>query len=200
MLWYKKYIVFKNALLFAIPSIMGIFVARFYILPNLPTNILGLSLEFCLLNFLSLIMLLAAYFMISAKTYKPSGHENKSFTKLKIISLAVALGVFMGIIGAGGGFLIIPVLTIILRMEMKSAIATSLFIIAINSAVGFIADRQAFDISNYKQITLFVVLSAIGMWIGIILSPRFSSNSLKKSFGWLIATVAVCSLIQTYFY
>lgn len=196
MFWYRRYIAHKNALLFAIPSIAGVFFARFILIPRLPNIIFDMPLDFWLLKLLALFMLSAAYFMIASKTYYIDSNNKINNLYIKIISLALILGVIIGILGAGGGFIIIPVLVIFLRMEMKSAIATSLFIIAINSMVGFFSDRHYFDLSNYKEIAMFISLSLIGMIAGISLSHKFRSETLKKIFGWFVACLGILILIE----
>lgn len=130
-------------------------------------------------------MLIASYCMIFLKTYKHTKNNSIDNAYMKTICLTLMLGIIIGIIGVGGGFLIIPVLVMFLKMEMKHAIATSLFIIAINSIVGFIADRQYLDNSNYQQIEWIISLSVIGMFVGIYLSRKFSGELLKKIFSLL---------------
>jgi uncharacterized membrane protein YfcA len=104
-----------------------------------------------------------------------------------------------GLLGAGGGFLIIPSLVLFLRIPMKIAIGTSLLIIAINSLLGFLFSLKQFEY-NWTILILFTILSIGGLFVGSKLSDRFSGSSLKKGFGWFILIMGVYIIIKEIFF
>lgn len=199
MLRYRAYIDFKNAAIFVLPSLIGVFIARFYLLPILPAEIFGFSRDALLINLLVTFMFLAAYFMITQKNYEQTVKDLYLRTYLKIISISSLLGIIMGIIGVGGGFLIIPVLVLILGVGMRKAIPTSLLIITANSAVGFISDRQYIGRDTYKDLIIFVLLAMLGMLVGTTIGPKLSSDKLKITFGWFVVSLAVFILLKESF-
>ena len=97
------------------------------------------------------------------------------------------VGAITGLVGAGGGFLIIPALVFFAKMPMRSAIGTSLFIISINSAIGFIgflnSEHSAID---WNLVIKFTAISVVGIFIGIFFSRKISGEKLKTSFGWFV--------------
>lgn len=104
------------------------------------------------------------------------------------------VGVVTGIVGAGGGFLIIPALVLLARLPMKKAVATSLFIIATNSLIGFIGDVQNLTI-NWSFLAIFTSLSIVGIFIGIYLNRFVGGEKLKKAFGWFVLAMEIYIII-----
>ena len=93
-------------------------------------------------------------------------------------------------VGAGGGFLIIPALVLLAKLPMKKAVATSLFIIAINSLIGFLGDVQNYDI-DWLFLLLFTSISVVGIFIGIWLNKFIDGKKLKKAFGWFVLLMGI---------
>ncbi len=96
----------------------------------------------------------------------------------------------MGIVGAGGGFLIIPALVLLAKLPMKKAVATSLLIIAIKSLIGFIGDVENLDI-DWQFLLIFTSISVIGIFLGIYLSNFIEGKKLKKGFGWFVLIMGI---------
>ena len=118
---------------------------------------------------------------------------------MPLVLLGLFVGVVTGLLGAGGGFLIIPSLVLFLRIPMKIAIGTSLLIIAINSLLGFLFSLKQFEY-NWTILILFTILSIGGLFIGSKLSDRISGSSLKKGFGWFILIMGVYIIIKEIFF
>ena len=141
------------------------------------------------------LMLISAYMMIkNDKGFKPHNETNV----LKLATLVCLEGLFVGIItgivGAGGGFLIIPALVLLTGLDMKEAIGSSLLIISLKSLIGFIGDIQNGIIIDYYLIALFLFCSSIGMLIGTKIANKFSSSKLKKFFGYftlILSTIII---------
>ncbi len=141
--------------------------------------------------FFALIMLAASYSMIKGK--KDSGIDVDTKVKFNIPLIAVegaVVGVITGIVGAGGGFLIIPALVLLARLPMKMAVGTSLLIISAKSLIGFLGDLGN-QVIDWKFLLIFTLLSIVGIFIGSSLSKKINENLLKQGFGWFVLTMGL---------
>jgi uncharacterized protein len=185
---YREHLVnIKTGILFGIPSIITIFCTRRWIVPAIP-EIIFTSGDFIftkrllLLGLFAVLMVLAAIPMIRGK--KNPASTNQKFRTFLVIVEGILIGFLTGLVGAGGGFLIIPALVFLTGLPFKTAVGTSLFIISINSLLGF-----AGDLINYSMDWPFILsvsaLAIVGILIGNKLSHRIKGSNLKKSFGWI---------------
>jgi uncharacterized membrane protein YfcA len=103
-----------------------------------------------------------------------------------------------GLVGAGGGFLIIPALVIFSKLPMKQAVGTSLLIIAVKSLFGFTGDlgKQTMDWQLLLSVT---ALAIVGIFVGNALGKKVSANSLKKGFGWFVLVMGIYIIIKELF-
>jgi hypothetical protein len=106
-----------------------------------------------------------------------------------------AIGIIIGLVGAGGGFLIIPSLVLFAKLPMKKAVGTSLFIIAMNSLIGFLGDIQNISI-DWKFLSSFTGLSIVGIFIGIYLNKFVNEIQLKKGFAYFVLLMATFILVK----
>src|SRR5690606_37805821 len=110
---------------------------------------------------------------------KNSSHEETevSFNIPLIAVEGIIVGLITGIVGAGGGFLIIPALVLLAKLPMKMAVGTSLLIIAAKSLIGFLGDvsNQTID---WNFLIVFTALSVIGIFIGSSLSKKINEKAL----------------------
>ncbi len=202
----KKIVDFKAVTEFGVPSIFSIFITRHYLLPVLPDHFfsigkISVSKEMLLMVVFALLMLVASFSMIrnNYPESQDSQPENERSNKaLPLILLGLLVGVVTGLLGAGGGFLIIPSLVLFLRIPMKTAIGTSLLIIAINSLLGFLFSLKQFEY-NWTILLLFTILSIAGLFIGTRLSDKIPNSSLKKGFGWFVLIMAVYIIVKEMF-
>ena len=187
---------FKIGFVFAIPSFIGVFIARAYLIDRIPNQILFLSKETAIMLFFALIMFLASYFMITGHKESISINENK-YSNLILTIEGFIVGILTGIVGAGGGFLIIPALVLFANLPMKKAVATSLMIIAIKSLFGFIGDVGNANLSfDWTLLSLFTILSIVGIFFGTFLAKFINGTSLKKGFGWFVMVMAFIILFK----
>jgi len=114
-----------------------------------------------------------------------------------IIIEGIVVGLLTGIVGAGGGFLIIPALVLLAKLPMKKAIATSLLIIAIKSLIGFIGDVENLEI-DWRFLSLFTSLSVVGIFIGSWLSKFIDGKKLKKGFGWFVLIMGIYIIVKEF--
>lgn len=117
-----------------------------------------------------------------------------------ILLEGAVVGILTGLVGAGGGFLIIPALVLLARMPMKLAVGTSLFIIAAKSLIGFIGDLQGSEVINWKLLAGFTTFAVAGIFIGILLSKKISGEKLKKAFGWFVMVMGIYIIIKEIFF
>ena len=191
--YFKDNIAIRTGLIIAIPSFIGVYVTRRYILPHLPEIIL--STESHTLYKDTFIMILFAVIMLMASlsmlTHKMTFNEGapKKLNYLYILPGVGVIGLFMGLVGAGGGFLIIPMLIFFGGLPMKKAVGTSLFIIAINSLTGFAGDIQTINI-DWEFLLSFTVISVFGIFAGTYLHRFVNEKQLKRGFGWFILLMA----------
>ena len=194
---YRKGLVnVKTAVLFGISSILTVFLTRKLLIPaikGITITVAGFTITepmFTMLLF-SLLMIMAAFSMIVTK--RKSTEENNSPKKnnfSRLFLYGIAIGFITGLLGAGGGFLLIPTLVVVLGLPMKEAVGTSLLIIALNSLIGFTGDLGHFLIE--WQLLLRVTLIAIGgILIGSQLSKKIEGESLKKGFGWFVLIMGI---------
>lgn len=197
---YHRHINFTHGLYFVIPSVLGVFSTRFYLLPHLPPSLGGLSLDQSLMLLLVGLMLISSYFMIAGPYLQPATRSPINWRDhLKVSLLGLSLGAVMGVMGAGGGFLIIPVLVLLVHMPMSQAVPTSLFVITINSLAGFAADRHHFSVHDWHHIAGYVSIALVGMLVGVHLSPKIAAAHLKRSFGGLILVIATIISVKEFF-
>jgi uncharacterized membrane protein YfcA len=185
---------FRSALLFAVPSTVGVYLTRHFLLPHIPDTIFegnGFTLhkDVALMLFFSLIMLVAAVQMIRNKPRNEQSHSRHILAMLIVQGLGV--GIITGIVGAGGGFLIIPALVLLTGLPMKKAIGTSLIIIAINSLIGFLGDIDLLKEIDFRLMFLVSTLAVSGVFLGNYLSRFIAGKNLKSGFGWFALAMAM---------
>ena len=110
----------------------------------------------------------------------------------------LAIGIITGLLGAGGGFLIIPALVLFVKLPMKTAIGTSLVIIAINSIFGFLFSLKQTPL-DWKILLLFTGLAIIGIYLGSLSAEKIPGKILKKWFGWFVLIMAIYIIIKELF-
>lgn len=191
----KKLVDFRTATVFSIPAFIAVYATRKYLVPAIPEHIFTLwefevTKDIGIMLFFALIMIVASVSMIR-ETSKEDLRETKvKFNYPLIIIEGVVVGVLTGIVGAGGGFLIIPALVLLAKLPMKKAVATSLLIIAVKSLIGFIGDVQNLDI-DWVFLLIFTGLSIIGIFLGGYLNKFIDGRKLKKGFGWFVLVMGI---------
>lgn len=189
----------KVAVVFAIPAFIAVYLTRRYLVPAIPDEIFTLG-EFVLTKDLA-VMLFFALIMLAASISMIRGRKDKEVdenAKLKIPLIVLegtVVGVLTGLVGAGGGFLIIPALVLFANLPMKRAVATSLVIIAVKSLIGFLGDVQTLTI-DWTFLLTFTGFSIIGIFLGIYLNRFIDGKSLKKGFGWFVLVMGIYIIVK----
>jgi len=193
---------YKIGIIFGLPSLVMVYMTRRFILPMIPDLIAisGVGLitkDLLIMELFALLMLVAAFVMIRKKTYTNSEPKEFGWKTVFIIMIEGAVvGFLTGMVGAGGGFLIIPALVILFGLDMKMAVGTSLFIIMMKSLVGFIGDLQVNQNIDWPFLLTFTALSILGIIIGNWLTRYISSKGLKSIFGYFVLVLAVFIIIK----
>ena len=191
----------RTGLIFGAPSIATVFLTRQWLVPNIPNTIWQID-DFVLTKSV-MLMLIFAILMVAAsvsmirdpKTKTASTESQLSFNYPLIVLEGAIVGVLTGLVGAGGGFLIIPALVLLTKLSMKKAVGTSLLIIAAKSLIGFTSDasQQTMDWALLLSITLMAVA---GLFAGNALSKKIEGAKLKKGFGWFVLVMGVYILLK----
>lgn len=195
---------YKTTLAFAAPSLVAVYLTRKFLVPAIPDILFTISdvkltKSVAIMVFFALIMLGAAISMIRNKQKEEIRVERKIHYNFPMIVLeGGGVGMVTGIVGAGGGFLIIPALVLFARLPMKMAVGTSLLIIAVKSLVGFLGDIGNQPI-EWAFMLLFTALSLVGVFIGSWLSTKIDGEHLKKGFGWFVLVMGVSILMKELF-
>ncbi len=190
----KNDVDFKTGLIFAVPSFVGVYVTRAYIVPSLPdvvwqTDSFILTKPLLMMLTFAVLMILASVSMIRSQKEISAATKASLSPVLKFIIIGtegLIVGGITGFVGAGGGFLIIPALVILVGLPMKKAVGTSLFIIAIKSLFGFIGDLQGSLIIEWSLLITISLMSFIGLALGMWLVQFVPEKTLKKGFGYFV--------------
>lgn len=192
----------RTAIVFGIPSIIAVFLTRAYLVPAIPsllfhvggfevTKSIGLLLLF------AIIMLLASYSMIRKQKQRPEGNlEDIHYNYPLIVTEGLVVGVVTGLVGAGGGFLIIPALVLLARLPMKKAVGTSLIIIAAKSLIGFTGDLKENQAIDWKFLLTFSAIAVVGIIAGSMLSKNIPNEKLKPAFGWFVLVMGIYIMLK----
>jgi len=194
----KKQVDFKSGIIFALPSFVGVFSVRKFVVPNLPDQLFSVgqwvvTRDMFIMLVFAVVMLVASLSMIrSSEKTKIQKKSFSNFTKALIIAAeGLFVGGVTGFVGAGGGFLIIPALVLLVGLDMKIAVGTSLFIIAFKSLLGFLGDVSTQPNIDWVFLMIFTAISLIGIFIGSHLSAKVDAKKLKVGFGWFVLIMGV---------
>ncbi|HKK39677.1 MAG TPA: sulfite exporter TauE/SafE family protein [Cryomorphaceae bacterium] len=206
--FYKRGLVsLKTAIVFGIPSMAMVYLTRAFIVPAIPESLMTIG-EFEVTKGI-LIMVLFAALMVFASISMIRGKKTvakldadeapkQKFNYPGILLEGAVVGFLTGLVGAGGGFLIIPALVIFSKLDMKMAVGTSLLIIAAKSLFGFLGDVANYDI-EWNFLLLFTGISIVGIFIGSALSKKIDGDKLKKGFGYFVLVMGLYIMVKELF-
>lgn len=193
----------KTAALFGLPSILAVYATRLWIMPLIPDEIFSFS-GFTLKKGTGLLLLFAVLMIATSismikerkSAEADAGEKHEPRNILYVFGEGIGVGVLTGMVGAGGGFLIIPALVLLAGLEMKIAVGTSLFIIAAKSLFGFIGDIQNGEMIDWSFLGVFTAFSITGIFVGSWLAGYVNGNKLKKAFGWFVLVMGVYMVVR----
>jgi len=203
----QKKVDFKTVLIFGIPSIAAVYATRLWLVPFIPQTLfsagpLVVTKPIALMLLFAVVMILASISMIKSGKKKETVDDNAPmrYNYPMILLEGAVVGLLTGLVGAGGGFLIIPALVLLARMPMKLAVGTSLFIIAAKSLIGFIGDLQGHQAIDWRLLASFTAFAVVGIFIGVWLSKKIPGDKLKKAFGWFVLVMGIYIIIKEIFF
>lgn len=200
----QKNIDLRIAFSFGVTSILAVYLTRVFIVPSLP-NVLFTIGDFqvnkdsYLLLLFAILMLMASFTMIRKKNYLVDNNQQWIETNKRLIFIfsGIIVGIITGLVGAGGGFLIVPILFLIGRLPMNKAVGTSLLIISLNSIVGFVSNFHHESNIDWVFLLSFSVFTVIGILIGTYISRFIDGQKLKRFFGWFVMLLGIYIIISS---
>jgi len=194
----------RTAIVFGLPSIISVFITRAYIVPAIPDEVftigsLVITKPLLFMSLFAILMVFASFSMIKKDKKKEiQVTQKQQFNYPLILVEGLIVGLLTGLVGAGGGFLIIPALVILSKLPMKEAVGTSLVIIAAKSLIGFAGEdfNGAIDWTFLLSISAFAIL---GIILGTLLTKRIDGEKLKPAFGWFVLVMGIYVLIKEFF-
>ena len=202
----KGFVNIKTALLFGLSSITTVFLTRKFLIPHIPQTLgsignFKITQSLVIMVLFAILMVAASLSMIKSKKEETNNItvENKKINLPKLLSYGITIGLATGFLGAGGGFLLIPTLVLLVKLPMKEAIGTSLFIIALNSLIGFTGDLGHFTIDWFFLFKITCIAIA-GIFIGGFMSKKISGDKLKKGFGWFVLVMGIYIIVKEVFW
>lgn len=191
----------KTVIVFGIPSIIAVFLTRAFIVPAIPKEIMTVGnfvvTKSILMMLLFAILMIAASYSMIKKTKKAEEDTvvKQSFNYPVILIEGFVVGMLTGLVGAGGGFLIIPALVVLSKLPMKEAVGTSLVIITAKSLIGFFGEGAETTI-DWQIILMVTAFAVIGIFIGTFLSKKIDGAKLKPAFGWFVLLMGIYIIIK----
>ena len=194
----------KTAIVFGIPSIVAVFFTRWAIIPAIPDALFSLG-DFVVTKSLLLLLLFAALMVAASismirKTKPRAVSGEVRFNYPLILAEGLVVGVVTGLVGAGGGFLIIPALVLLANLPMKQAVGTSLIIIAAKSLIGFTGDVNTEIAVDWSFLLTFSAIATAGILGGSLLSKHLDDAKLKPAFGWFVLVMGVYIIAKELFF
>lgn len=204
----------RTGFIFAAPSFVGVYLTRAQLMPRVPDSIwqsasVEISKPMLIMGVFALLMLLASWSMLKAPRGSNSNSEKlvpespeavpQSHAKMRLVGIAfegLLVGGVTGFVGAGGGFLIIPALVILVGLSMRVAVGTSLIIIAVKSLLGFLGDVQTQAHLDWGLLLSLSAVALVGMGLGLQLAPRVPEKKLKRGFGWMVLLMGALILVD----
>ncbi len=190
----------KTALAFGAPSIVAVYLTRAWLVPFIPDPVFSLgeyelSKRLLLMGLFAVLMVFASLSMIRDKKAVATTPSGQGFRWGLILLEGAVVGVLTGLVGAGGGFLIIPALVQFTGLPMKKAVGTSLLIIAAKSLIGFTGDLGQIA-PNWQLLGVVTAIAIGGILIGNILARQIDGQKLKKGFGWFVLVMGIYILLK----
>jgi uncharacterized membrane protein YfcA len=202
----QKKVDFKTVFIFGIPSIAAVYATRMWLVPFIPNELFSLgslviTKPIALMLLFAVVMIMASISMIKPSKKSSDIDEEKpmQYNYPMILMEGTVVGILTGLVGAGGGFLIIPALVLLAKMPMKLAVGTSLFIIAAKSLIGFTGDLQGNSHIDWTLLCIFTAFAVAGIFVGIYLSKKITGSKLKTSFGWFVLVMGIYIIIKELF-
>ncbi len=201
----KGLVNWRIVIIFGVPALIGLTIVRRLVIPNLPEDLfqvgsIMITRRILMFGLFALLMIPAAFSMLKKRNMEEQPDSNEvNYNYPLIVTASFLLGMILGFVGAGGGFLLIPILVFFGKLPMKEAVATSLVIIALNSLIGFIISDAFTQPIDWKFLGMVTGLALVGIFIGTHLSQFINGVSLRRYFGYFIILIAIFIFYMEFF-
>jgi uncharacterized membrane protein YfcA len=194
----------NTAIIFGIPSIAAVYVTRKFLVPLIPEHIINIgnievTKPVLIMVLFAVLMIAASYSMIINGEKENSDPPGRRYNYPMIVLEGTVVGVLTGLVGAGGGFLIIPALVLFSKLPMKMAIGTSLLIIAAKSLIGFTGDLSHYTM-DWKLLMIVTAAAVAGIFIGNAISKKIPGDRLRNWFGWFVLAMGIYIIVKELFF
>lgn len=191
----------KTAVIFGVPSVAAVYSVRKFLMPIIPDSVFSVgsfevSKSLALLVLFAVLMMTASITMIRKPKEQDEDVSELNYNYPLIFMEGIIVGGITGLVGAGGGFLIIPALVLLAGLPMKQAVGTSLVIIALKSLIGFTGDLGGELMIDYKFMLIFSLFAIMGILVGSYFTRFISNEKLKPAFGWFVLIMGVYILLK----
>lgn len=186
----------KTALIFGVPSIISVYSVRKFVVPVIPDPVftladLTISKNIFIMALFAILMVIASISMIRKPKKQTDSPNEVKYNFPLILIEGIIVGGITGLVGAGGGFLIIPALVLFAGLPMKQAVGTSLLIIAMKSLIGFTGDLGSGAALDFKFMLTFSAFAMVGILAGSYFSKFIPNEKLKPVFGWFVLVMGI---------
>ncbi len=193
----------RTAAIFGIPSIAAVFITRKFIVPEIPQHIfhigqIELTKPVLIMVLFAALMVAASYSMIKNGEQENEEPVKRRFNFPMIMLEGTVVGLLTGLVGAGGGFLIIPALVLFSKLPMKMAVGTSLLVIAAKSLIGFTGDLTHYKM-DWKLLLIVTGTAIAGIFIGNAINKKVPGERLRKWFGWFVLVMGIYIFVRELF-
>ncbi len=175
----------KTGVIFGGASMVGAYLAG-RVAKLLPPEVL--------LILFGVMMLVTAVAML--KKRKLAETTARPLSVPKVLAEGLAVGAVTGLVGAGGGFLVVPALVILGGLPMHAAVGTSLLVIAMKAFAGFAGHAAALPGLDWPILLAVTGLAVVGSLAGARLAPKIPQDTLRRAFGWFVVAMGVFILAQ----
>jgi uncharacterized membrane protein YfcA len=183
--WRAGNVDFRTGLLFGAAGMTGAYLG----------GRVGAFLDGTLLLLLfACMMVLTSVAMWQGRRARTPGAATRRATG-RLIVQGLAVGSFTGLVGAGGGFLIVPALTLWAGLSIRAAVGTSLFVIVLNTMAGFLGYLNHVEV-DYALVGAVTVMAIAGSFAGSRLANQIDPASLRRAFAVFVLTMAVFILVR----
>ncbi len=188
-----------TAVVFGIPALIGVWIVRHYVIPELPDVLFDVG-DFAISRRMGMfgvfiVLMVAAALSMLKENMRKGGSGDISYNYPLILIEGLIVGAVTGLVGAGGGFLIIPALVVLTNLDIKKAIGTSLVIIALKSILGFFLGDALIMSIDWNFLIVFTSITIIGIFLGVYIGNFIDGNKLKKGFGYFILAMSIFMFI-----
>lgn len=178
----KGHVRWVQGLIFAATSMVGAYGAGL-LAQGIPAQLLMIGF--------AVIMVGSARGMIRGRKER----ANASLPLRFFVPVGLGIGMVTGLVGAGGGFLIVPALALLAGLSMQHAVGTSLLVITLNSVAAMSGQLNALSI-NWTLALGLAAVAIVGSLIGMKISQKINDSALRRGFGYFVLAMGVFVLSQ----